>query len=109
MISVVINKNRNNEYVGFSCKGHAGFDDAGKDVVCAAVSMLVINTINSIETLTNCKFDASSDSKKGIIEIAFKDTVSKEAALLLDAMVLGIDTVSKEYGKSYVKLNFKEV
>ena len=109
MISVVINKNRNNEYVSFSCNGHAGYDDAGKDVVCAAISMLVINTINSIDSLTDCKFDIDSDEKKGIINVHFTGSVSKDAALLLDAMVLGIDTVSKDYGKSYVKLKFKEV
>ncbi len=109
MISVVINKNRNNEYVSFSCKGHAGFDDYGKDVVCAAVSMLVINTINSIETLTDCKFDANQDENTGFIKVDFTQAVSKEAALLLDSMILGIEQVSKNYGTSYVKLKYKEV
>ena len=109
MISVIINKNRNNEYVSFSCKGHAGFDSHGKDVVCAAVSMLVINTINSIDTLTNCKFDAEEDETTGFIKVVFKESVSKDAALLLDSMVLGIEQVSQNYGTSYVKLKYKEV
>ena len=29
-------------------KGHAGYDDKGKDIVCASVSSIVITTINGI-------------------------------------------------------------
>ena len=47
MISVVITK-RDNDYVGVTVDGHAGFAEAGQDIVCAAVSVLVINTFNSI-------------------------------------------------------------
>ena len=28
--------------------GHAGYDDYGKDIVCASVSSIVITTINAI-------------------------------------------------------------
>ena len=30
--------------------GHSGYAEAGSDIICAGVSALVINTINSIET-----------------------------------------------------------
>ena len=47
MITVEIRKS-NGEYVGFSSKGHAGYADEGYDIICAAVSVLTVNTINSI-------------------------------------------------------------
>ena len=109
MISVVVSKNRNNEYLGFECKGHAGYDDYGKDIVCAAVSMLVINTINAIELYTDSKFQCDTDENKGVIKFHFISEVSSEAKLLLDAMILGIDTACKNYGKAYVTLKIKEV
>ncbi|MBR1607087.1 MAG: ribosomal-processing cysteine protease Prp, partial [Clostridia bacterium] len=31
---------------GFSCKGHAGYAEAGSDIVCAAVSALSITCCN---------------------------------------------------------------
>ena len=37
--------NEHHVYTGFDVSGHAEFSDPGKDVVCAAVSMLVINTM----------------------------------------------------------------
>jgi len=112
MISVTIytrKSNNRNDYAGFSCKGHAGYDDYGHDIVCSAMSMLVINTINSIEKLTECKFKSDSNEKKGIINVTFEDELSDEARLLMDSMILGINTVVEEYGKGYVTLTTKEV
>ena len=33
-------------------KGHAGYAEEGYDIICAAVSALTVNTINSIEQFT---------------------------------------------------------
>ena len=32
--------------------GHAGYAEEGQDIICAAVSALIVNTVNSVETLT---------------------------------------------------------
>ena len=101
MISVFIEKNRNG-YAGFTCKGHAGYAEHGNDIVCAAVSMLVINTINSLEKLTDCKFNC-------YIKVTFLEELSESARVLVDSMILGISSVEKQYGKGYVKLTTKEV
>ena len=34
-------------------KGHAGYDEYGKDIVCAAVSVLTVNMANSVEKFTD--------------------------------------------------------
>ena len=109
MISVTVYKNRNNEYTGFTCKGHAGYDDYGKDIVCACVSMLVINTINSIEQFTDCVFNVDSDEDSGYIKLELKESITEQVGLLLDSMVLGISNTEQQYGKTYVKLKIKEV
>ena len=56
MTHVSIIKTRNGEYRGFNCIGHSGYADAGEDIVCAAISVLVINTINSLDQLAGEKF-----------------------------------------------------
>ena len=50
---------------GFKLSGHAGFAEEGSDIVCSAVSMLVINTINCIEEFTEEKFNYSADNDNG--------------------------------------------
>ena len=49
MIRVTIYKNEKHQCVGFKAHGHAGFSEEGQDIVCAAVSVLTINTLNAIE------------------------------------------------------------
>ena len=36
-------------YTGVELLGHAGFAQSGQDIVCAAVSALIITTVNSLE------------------------------------------------------------
>ena len=52
MIQVTIYKNADNLITGYKLSGHADYSEYGSDIVCAAVSALVINTINSIENFT---------------------------------------------------------
>ena len=39
-------------YRGFSVSGHAGYENAGKDIICASVSALVIKNEKAVEELT---------------------------------------------------------
>ena len=47
MIKVNIKKN-NGLIESIKCHGHAGYDDYGKDIVCASFSTMIITTINAI-------------------------------------------------------------
>ena len=99
MIKATIIKSSDGRYRGFEVSGHAGFAEYGNDVVCAAVSMLVINTVNSIEEFTDDKFTVDENEKKGLISFKFvNDEVSPKAVLLLDSLVLGLTGAAKEYG-----------
>lgn len=107
MITVNFYKH-NGEYSKVECYGHAGFDDAGKDIICAAVSALVINCSNSLEKFTDDFFD-SMTHEDGTTEIILKSPVSHDGVLLLDSLKMGLELISKEYGKKYLKISDKEV
>ena len=110
MIEVTVYKTMRHEYAGFDMSGHAGYDDIGKDIVCAAVSVLVINTLNSIERFTDDETSCVSDEGTGSIEFRFDGTPSHDATLLLDSMILGLEEIedSNEY-EQYIDIIFKEV
>ena len=61
MTTVTIYKSDNDIYEGFTCKGHAGYAVSGKDIICASISILVINTINSLEELAGQEMSVKSD------------------------------------------------
>ena len=103
MICIDIHRNKSDEIIGFSCTGHAGYAEHGSDVVCASVSMLVINTINAIESFSETAFDCSQAD--GRIECSFKERLDPAAELLMKTMILGIVTCQNEYTDQYVKIN----
>ena len=103
MIKVKIRKD-GDRYLGFTCEGHAGYAEYGSDIVCSAVSMLVINTINSIDAFTDCSLQVSDDEKSGKIQTVFPDGTDEKAGVLMDAMVLGLQGVEEQYGRSHIKL-----
>ncbi|MCR5301742.1 MAG: ribosomal-processing cysteine protease Prp [Lachnospiraceae bacterium] len=94
-------------YVSFFCKGHAGYMEKGRDIVCSAISMLTINTANSIMALTETRIKA--DEKDGFISWTFEETPDEKATLLMDSLQMGLESVIREYGKKYLKLEIKEV
>ena len=111
MTTIIIKKSSNGEYREFNCIGHAGHGFFfQKDVVCAALSVLVINTINSLEEISHEEIKVVTNKKEGLIYCSFENDILKEQSkLLMDSMVLGITEIAKQYGEKYVKLTFEEV
>jgi len=106
MISVEVYK-KNGRYQKIICSGHALYADYGKDIVCASVSVLIINCFNSIEKFTDDFI--SSGTENGETYLNLKDNCSKDAELLIDSLLLGLQEIKEQYGKKYLKISVKEV
>ena len=109
MIKADVFRNKTGDIYGFRLKGHADFAEEGSDIVCSAVSVLTINTINSIEAFTSERFECETDEKKGgFLSLFLPDTrdgkADKDVQLLLKAMLNGLNDIQKEYG-SYISIN----
>ena len=109
MTHVSIIKTRNGEYKGFNCIGHSGYAERGEDIVCAAISVLVINTINSLDQLASQKIKLVTNEEEGLIDCRFDGQINEKSKLLLDSMVLGLREIKKQYGKTFIDLTFEEV
>lgn len=108
MISVTFYKDSANQFVGFEFLGHAEADEYGKDIVCASISVLVINTINSIEEFTDDDFTCDADEETGMIRYHLNGELSNESSILMKSLVLGVQGVHEDNEK-YIKIVFKEV
>ena len=97
------------KYKGFSLSGHAEYARFGKDIVCAAVSMLTNNVFNSIERLTEDEFTGYADEKKAEFSLNFVDEPSHDANLLVDSFRLGIESIADAYSSKYVSVKIQEV
>ena len=82
--------------VGFKSKGHAGYGVRGTDVVCASVSILLINTVNAIEKLTADKCDYKINDRRATIDFEM-DAFGEQSQTLLKALRLGVEGIAGEY------------
>lgn len=106
MVSVIFYK-KNNSYYRVECSGHAGDSPAGENIVCAAVSALVINCFNSVEKFTD-DFVSSETSKDGITSLQLKENCSNDATLLVKSLEFGLSEISRD-NRQYLKISVKEV
>lgn len=110
MTKVTFYQNSDLEYIGFTVEDHSEYAEENSDIVCASISVLVINTINSIEKLTKDAFTFDENQEKASIKFKFDGNHSKEADLLLKSLVLGLQGIEDdETYSNYIDIIFKEV
>lgn len=105
MIRISLHKNEFNDVIGVCCQGHAGYDKAGQDIVCAAVSVLMLSTINSIEAFTVDQFVCDMANEGGFLDFKITSKPSKEALLLIQSLVLALHSLEEDYGKQFVQFD----
>ena len=91
MIKVIV-KEENNRIKEVTIKGHALYDTLGKDIVCAAVSSIVITTVNAIESI--CKGSIECDESVFKIKVLKDDEITNK---LLINMINLLKELSEEY------------
>ena len=97
MIKVKVTKDK------ISLTGHAMYDDYGKDIVCAAVSSVVITTVEGIARIDESSIDIKQDKDLTII-INKHDTITDK---LIKTMINLLKEIEKKYPKN-IKITNKE-
>ncbi len=82
-------------------KGHAMFDDFGKDIVCASVSSIAITTINAIIEFDNTSIDASQNDGYLKIDILKHN---KNVDILISNMIKLFEELEMKYPNN-IKIN----
>ena len=79
----------------------------GRTLYVLQFPALVINTVNSLDTLTHDQI--SVKEKDGYVSFVFTDSVSEGGTLLMDSLVLGLTEIRHSYSKRYLKVKVREV
>ena len=88
MIAVSVRKGR------ITVSGHAGFAEAGKDIVCAGVTALIQTLIKSVSDLTEDKIEY--EISPGRADIHYRN-LSEAGKLLVDSFFIGICLIADEF------------
>ncbi len=81
---------------GFECTGHAGFADAGADIVCAAISVLTTTCANALESVAGIApvVDVSDGSMRVMLP---PDEDGRDAQVILRTMKQGLTDIAQQY------------
>ena len=96
MIKVQITAKDNN-IKKINIKGHAGYDDYGKDIVCSSVSSITITTVNAI--LMFDKNYISYNEKKDNFEVVINENNDITNKLIRNMINL-LTELSQDYPKN---------
>ena len=94
MIKVEIENNK------IEIKGHANYDDYGKDIVCASVSSIVITTINAIIEFDSESIYYEDLNNRILIEKLKDDDITNK---LISNMIELLEELEKSY-KDNIKI-----
>lgn len=115
MIKVEIFRDENNLIKKYTISGHANFDDYGKDIVCAAISVLAQTTLLSLVEVCGLEKESikySIDDKTGFLDVNLpkdiKQPILENTQIVLNTLVVGINSVIEGYPE-YVTLLDREV
>ena len=106
MTEVSFIQNAERKLTGFTCSGHAFYARKNKDVVCAGISVLTINTINSLENIAGADIDVKQDD--GYLSVVIRSEPDVRTETLMRSAYLGLSGISAEYGSKFCRVTIKE-
>lgn len=103
MIKVKVTK-KHNQIATIVVSGHANSGEYGKDLVCAGVSAVVIGALNA---LNNHKaYDI--EVRDGYVSIDTKMLQEEHDAVVLETMLISLQTIEQNYRK-YIKITEERI
>lgn len=94
MIAVNVRKD------GIKIHGHAGYAEAGKDIVCAGMTALTQTLIRSMQGLTMDEIEYEVSPGRADIHYG---NLSEEGKLLVDSFFIGVCLIADEFPE-YVRI-----
>jgi uncharacterized protein YsxB (DUF464 family) len=100
MIKITVYRNRDRAICGFKAKNH------GDPVVCAGVSALVMNAVNSVEHFVGERYVCDAAQDGGLLEFVMPEIkeggANPTAELLLESMLLGLVNIARQYPRQII-------
>lgn len=102
MINIAVTRNSSHLISSCSIEGHAGFDEHGFDIVCAAVSGISCTAIVGLQQVT--KTVGQYENESGYCLIRPQAVSDEKGQIILETMILGLTEISRQYPE-FVSLN----
>ena len=100
MIKVTCYLDNEKRYTGLKVVGHSNYNELGKDIICSAVSSILIGGYNAIKTISDFKVKI----EEGDSELTFiGKKISEHDLIVIETIVIQLKTIENSY-KKYIKI-----
>ena len=100
MTTVQVRRDENG-VCGLRVSGHAGYARAGKDIVCAAASVLITTCANSLESVVHVTPVLEQIINPAVISVSLPEALSPEedhdARIVLQTTLQGFTDIAAQY------------
>ncbi len=95
-----------NEIIGFTVKGHAGYAESGQDIICAGVSSAIMLTVNTITDFIGAEAEVDINHENiGYAFLELKAPYKKEATVMLESFLAHLTLLEEDYGHIMVRIS----
>ncbi len=103
-------KDNKGNFVKYIVKGHSGYDEIGKDIVCAAISTLTQTGLLALKKV--CEVNVEYLLEEGSIEVKIpqniNDKTKKKCNIVINTILVGLENISESYPEN-ITLKYREV
>ncbi len=94
--------------IGFNISGHSGYEDIGKDIVCAAVSSATGMAINMMAEVLKADVDVQVDDRLALIKAVVSKKDILRCADILKGLKMHLILLEENY-QDNIKVVYTEV
>lgn len=96
MTRVSFKRDKKGDIIRLQVKGHAAFDEAGLDIICAGVSGIVFTAVKGIREYLKIK--GKFTRKKGFMVFEIPaEKISGQCQAIMETALLGLKELSEKY------------
>lgn len=97
MTRIIFHRDGEGQIACVDLQGHAGFADAGEDIVCAAITSAVQLTHVLLEDVWKLAFDTEADQEGTHIRLSFPLSARERAQSALEALRIHYSELQENY------------
>lgn len=105
MIQVRVRRGSDGSILELETEGHAGYADPGEDIVCAAVTALVVTALIGLERVAAHPHEGGAESGRAYCRLLPGGTPESamKAQAILETALLGLKDIEKDY-QDYIRV-----
>ncbi len=90
---------KNGKFVNFRVSGHSGYSEQGSDIVCAAVSSMVMLVINTATEDFGVKASVIIEEENAVIDFT-PDNADERAHLIISGLLRELKALENDFPKN---------